>query len=622
MSPSTGSPVTPPRSHAAPSGSHPAASSNSPQAPSPVPGSAAPQAPAVSTVPDQPAGDPGSLLSRLASVLRKRGIPFTAETDAMPPGLFRCRLTAGEGGIFAVTASGLTPGQSGERAAAEAAKALLLETFFTPFCTRPLPPRKDTVLIPPGEEGRLFSPDLRDRYDLDSYDPAAFQDPSGETEGITALPFTSPSPAAPGSTSASTSTSPSAEETILLPQIWLGLVFGSAAASAAAAPQEAELRSLRQVCCQHAASQLLTAPRPLGPLESLPDLPWLEQVSAWAREQGCRIRLYDATLEGRLPVLCAALFRQADQGVGLAFGSGATVSDAAEEAVLRLLPGDGIPAAPHRICAEYSRIMTAANLEGFLRGEPSLLPWDLFTSAPKADPRIFPAVTDPQKLLERLQECAEAGTGTVPLIRHVSLEGIELHQCILPGLSETGDPFAFDTSPTSAGNMYRHFIFSLEQDQEDAGELFASLEENGFGDSTLLAPMLGIMPDPGSWWASFTVAELKALTALARNEKEAALSWVERFLAPEDQPRILPEEDKVSFFRCCRELLRTVLDGEDPRDCRQLLEDLHGPAILKGAREAVEGKRPFWPYCLDGDPLRALDTHRRLADLLLALREG
>ncbi|MBQ8708046.1 MAG: hypothetical protein IJ523_08160 [Succinivibrionaceae bacterium] len=439
------------------------------------------------------------------------------------------------------------------------------------------------------ESGLLFDEALVGYYELDGYEPESFADTmTWDGQFMRADAFVSVK----------------SRRTAYLPSGWLRAVFGPAAATCAKTREEAANTARGRAENIGFLNSLITSPYPL---EEIPEDnlsgDFLDAARCCAKA-GFTLKAYAAN-NGPRGNLLAALFRQHDHGV---FIAPVASEEKQDEGLLRALEEilscdpESQTAPCHQISAEYSKVLTPNNLTALHTGRKAYLPVEIFlnrreTAAAKESPK-------------RPSQAA--------YMQLYSRGGLWFCRYIMPGVSEIGDPAAFDATSQSLGNIYRSFLLSLANNLDDVPDFLESAVENGLEDRSELAPLLGICCSSDHPFASLTLAELKALISMAQQDDEAALCWIENYL--ENCPDTATQQKK-NFYSLCRELIRIRLDNENVEEYSSLHKNLYDRNTLHEARRATGSCHPFWNYHLDGGALEHVPEHRIMEDIHLRYRK-
>ena len=178
---------------------------------------------------------------------------------------------------------------------------------------------------------------------------------------------------------------------------------------------------------------------------------------------------------------------------------------------------------------------------------------------------------------------------------------------IVPGFSEIYPVDDLEYENSSFGNRVRDAILHLDTlTDEDCGDLLDTLNAGGIADQRPVAALIGLAPDPGTFWEDVRVGELKALLALACGDAEAireGCDWVRHFGQLNAQRRLV--------YRCIEVLVRFD-EGDAPLPERSTLEALYGTATLERAVALLEGRERFFGEVGPGADLAGSALHQRL----------
>lgn len=542
--------------------------------------------------------------------LESRGLRLNIVTkDSISEPVYRCTATVNDSPVIKINAAGFTAAEAQCRAIHRLAADLEFSESLSRYYMGASAGSEITMpfekMIDLNDCDEIFNSDFNTLYDLENWPAEAFAEQmTYDTGKIRSLIFTRDSNGEKVSVSAG----------------WLKTVFGFDCICAAGSPEKAAELSYFRECRRYITNEILISPHPLNPIPEkyLPDE--FFTVSGWCDSHELKLMIYDASMNGRYPsAVAAALFRQKDQKVRFCVSMAETTGKSVKEALLELfeitVESDH---AFHEVTFNYSSALTASNISRIALSKNGYLPADLFATDDRASEESYydshpdrDAInTDREIILENIvkridNDCEFESDGyTLTFDR----EGLFFCWKIRPGYSEISDPSLFDTAMENTGNIYRDFILNLGEREEDYSEFPLSLEDNNIMSDTGVADMLGLYTRNTSSWNSMFTGELCALTEMHLGNHESALNHIETYL--EDISYQSPDfidTRKLSFYRCCRDILRIKVDN-DEFDFRKMLISMYGKDIFDMAESACNGSS-MYTYKLNGDYLYQIPEH-------------
>lgn len=392
----------------------------------------------------------------------------------------------------------------------------------------------------------------------------------------------------------------------------IGNLYVSNGMSAGNTPLEARAQALSEIVERHVKFRVFTEGLclPDVPDSVVARYPRIAADIAALRVAGYGILVRDASLGGQFPTLCVTLLNPKDQGCYCSFGAHPRFEIALERALTELLQGralDALEGFPEP-GFDQDEIASAPNLEIHFVDSSGIVGWSFLSDNPDFDfcDWNFSSTTaeDYEWLVERIHE-----QGFDIHVADYTHLGVYACRVIIPGMSEIYPIDDLEYENNSIANDFREAVLYLpELDDEECTDLLDTLNDTGIADDRPVAALIGLAPDPGSFWEDLRVGELKTLLALAVGAEEAireGCDWIHHFA------QIHPE--RLQVYRCIRTLLNLCDTGEyDP--FRHALSSLYGPAILKQAEAMLTREQRFFNIQAPGTAFDGCLMHRRLLD--------
>jgi len=185
--------------------------------------------------------------------------------------------------------------------------------------------------------------------------------------------------------------------------------------------------------------------------------------------------------------------------------------------------------------------------------------------------------------------------------------GVYACRILVPGMSEIYPVDDLEFENNSIANDFREAVLNLtDLDDEECSDLLDTLNESALADQRLVAQVIGLAADAGSFWADLRVGELKTLLALAIGDEAATLEgcdWVRNF----DQ--LNPQRRAV--YACIESLIRLAEMG-DTGPYLDALRQLYGAGAVAQARALIMQTDRFMGLSAPGLMLEGCEMHRKL----------
>jgi ribosomal protein S12 methylthiotransferase accessory factor len=445
----------------------------------------------------------------------------------------------------------------------------------------------------------LLTPELQEMYNPDgNIPPQTLVDlNSGNRErGICALPFTRLSD----------------DEIVWFPVNIIGNLYVSNGMSAGNSVEEARAQALSEIIERHVKFRVIREGLclPEVPASVIARFPHLQKEIEELRAAGFGIRVKDASLGGRYPVLCVTLLNPADQGCYASFGAHPRFGIALERALTELLQGralDALGGFPEPVF-DLDEVASTPNLEIHFVDSSGAIHWDFLGDAPdfSFSDWDFSATTheDYTCLVDLIHE--EGNAIHVADYTHLGMYACRI---IIPGMSEIYPIDDLEFENNSFGNEVREpILFLADLDDEECECLLDTLNDSGIDDQRPVAALIGLAPDTGTLWEDLRVGELKLLLALAIADEDATregCQWIRHF------GQIDPA--RLAVYRCIESLIR-LSETNEFETFRSALESLYGQHTLTEAKALLTREKRFFEIPMPGLKLDGCLMHRRLLE--------
>jgi len=403
-------------------------------------------------------------------------------------------------------------------------------------------------------------------------------------------------------------------ETVWFPVSLIGNLYVSNGMSAGNTANEARVQGLSEVFERYVKNRIIAEGLclPQVPDAVIDRFPRVRAAINELESHGFRLRVCDASLGGRFPVMNVTLVNPNDGGVFASFGAHPAFEVALERSLTELLQGRALdqldvfqsPTFDNDAVADHH------NLETHFIDSSGLVSYDFFGDVPDHTFVDWDHDATTGREFEYLCNIVHELGHDVYIMDYEHL-GVYACRILVPGMSEIYPVDELVWNNNNEGARLRETILSLHHLDRDAwADLLEQLESGGFSDFQGVAEFIGVAPDMGTAWAALRIGELKAMLGLAVGDHEAALEWVEWCL----QLGQLPAE-RARLYRAIEALLNLELDADrDPTHYRMGLDLVHGPETMERARALVSGEARFDGLHSPGLSLEGFERHQRLLE--------
>ncbi len=433
-------------------------------------------------------------------------------------------------------------------------------------------------------DGTLFAEDL---FDINT----------GVSErGICALPFVRRSDG----------------EKVYFPVNIVGNLYVSNGMAAGNSAQEARVQALSEILERHIKARIIKEGLclPEIPEETIARYPAIEVSIDAIRSQGVGLKVCDASLGGKYPVVNITMI-DPHHGTCLAsFGAHPSFEVALERTLTELLQGRAIDRREDFLSPvfEEAEFVSDENIVDHFINATGTLSCDFFRRDADFDYTPWDFNGDTNAQFAYLVETIESEGYEIYIADYDHL-GIDVCRIIVPGMSEIYPVSDLTWNNNNVGARYRPHLLSLDPiDRNGWMEILENLEVDEVDENRKVAEFIGIAPDPGTAWERLQIGTLKAMLALAAGESEIALEyvrWVLHFADLDDGERRL--------YRCIDTLLTIEMDQERERESYEKgLRALYTNETYELACAIVDGNIRFPGLLFSGNSLRGFDLHQKL----------
>jgi len=400
---------------------------------------------------------------------------------------------------------------------------------------------------------------------------------------------------------------------IWFPINFIGNIYVSNGMSAGNTENEARVQSLSEVFERYIKNKIIAEGicLPEVPIDVINRFPAIQEAIQKLEQHGYHLRVADASLGGRYPVMSVTLINPDNATVFASFGAHPSFEVALERTVTELLQGrdldqlDGFQPASF----EMDEIADHHNLETHFIDSSGLIAFDFFKNKPDYEFADWDFDANTEDEFNFLCDIIH-DMGFDVYIADYNHLNVYACRIMVPGMSDIYPVDDLSWNNNNEGALYREDILSLKNlSAVQWQSILDRLDEGAYNDLQRVAEFIGIAPDRGTTWASLRIGELKAMLHLALKSDEA-IEWVNWCLQIDQL-----DKDATLFYQCVETLLQIELD-EDKNldDYVDSLNLMYGENTLRNSLDVINTKEIFFGLHSPGLNLDGFTTHLKLLD--------
>ncbi len=402
-------------------------------------------------------------------------------------------------------------------------------------------------------------------------------------------------------------------KTIWFPINIIGNCYVSNGMSAGNTKNEARVQSLSEIFERYIKNKIIAEGicLPEVPESVLQRFPQITEAIKKLEQHGYHLRIADASLGGRYPVMSVTLINPTNATVFASFGAHPSFEVALERTVTELLQGrdldqlDGFQSPSF----DLDEVADHHNLETHFIDSSGLIAYDFFRNTPDYEFFDWDHDAPTSDEFSYLRDIIHQLGFDIYISDYEHL-GVYSCRIIVPGMSDIYPVDDLVWNNNNEGALFREEILSLKNLNETQWQgILDRLNEGGYNDYQRVAEFIGIAPDPGTTWASLRIGELKAMLCLAL-KNEDAIDWVNWSIHIDQL-----DSDSTRFYLCLQALLEIEADEErDLEDFSDSLKLLFDKKTLNDCMNVISGKENFFGLHSPGLSLDGFETHKKLLD--------
>ncbi|MDD1794369.1 YcaO-like family protein [Enterovibrio makurazakiensis] len=416
------------------------------------------------------------------------------------------------------------------------------------------------------------------------------------------------------------------QQTVYVPMNVIGNLYVSNGMSAGNTQTEARSQALSEVF-ERAIKNRIIAERismPEIPAEVMARYPSVQASIDALIAEGFPVVAYDASLGGKYPVICVALFNPNNGTCFTSWGAHPRFQVALERTVTELLQGRSLkdldvfeaPSFHDEDVADHH------NLETHFIDSSGTVSWDMFKSTADIEFADWNFEGTSQEECDWLLGKLHAEDADAYIADYTHLD-VNCCRVIVPGWSEIYPPEEIQLCNNNRGTDLRDamsMLIASEYSDDSVEFLFDVLEMADFDDSYMVCELMGIAPDANTVWKSLTIGELKCLLALAMGDLESAQDFAAWSM---DYNATIYSQERTVFMRCLIASLELAQDeNRDPVEYRQAFGFIYGDSVTESVWQSISGDIRFYGLTAPNSSLTEFGAHQKLIGSYLKLQKA
>lgn len=376
-------------------------------------------------------------------------------------------------------------------------------------------------------------------------------------------------------------------EVVYFPMNLLSNLYASNGLSAGNTALEAQVQGLSEIFERWVKNKILRENLclPEIPNEIIQGFSSVVEAVDALKKLGIEVSMRDASIGGKFPVINVTLFEQKTGRCFASFGAHPIFEVALERTLTESLQGrhlDNLDGFQLPVFDEFA-VAEDENIENHFIDSSGLIHSNFISQ--NYDYEFvnwdFSGETSEQWniLCELVQQ-----QGAQVFVANYSHCGFQACRIVVPGMSEVYPTEELIDSNQNVGRLLREALFELPCDQSYI-ELAELLDDLGLSDHQGVASLIGLMPDPGSFWSEVKVIELKLWALLAANELESAFEVVQDVVY-----YVNPNSSLMVKYQALKYCLEMTLENTVDKAVTQIL---FGEELSYQAWSFIEGKAIF-----------------------------
>lgn len=319
------------------------------------------------------------------------------------------------------------------------------------------------------------------------------------------------------------------QEVAYFPMNLLSNLYASNGLSAGNTDVEAQVQGLSEIFERWVKNKILRENLclPEIPNEVVQSFPAIIEAVEALKKVGIQVSMRDASLGGVFPVINVTLFEQKTGTCFASFGAHPIFEVALERTLTESLQGrhlDNLDGFQLPVFDAFA-VAEDENIENHFIDSSGLIHANFISENYDFEFVNWDFSDNTQTQWELLCDLV-VQQGSEVYVGNYNHCGFEACRIVVPGMSEIYPTEELIESNQNVGRLLREALLELPTSLDYTG-LAELIDDLGLSDHQGVASLIGLMPDPGSFWAELKVVELRFWALLASKEYESAFEGVQ-----------------------------------------------------------------------------------------------
>lgn len=412
---------------------------------------------------------------------------------------------------------------------------------------------------------------------------------------------------------------------VYFPVNLLDNLYASNGMSAGNTDSEALVQGLCEIIERYVKKEIIKKglALPTIPKVILSKYPKLEKILEGLNGNSIKAIAYDASLGGKFPVVCVVLFNQRNGTTCASFGAHPIFEVALERTLTELMQGRTFSDLDNfeEPTLDLEASSDIVNLVSHFVDSTGYLPIHMFKKFPdfKFVAWDFNGSThDQYKALRYMID----KLGFDVYIRSYKFLDLPVFRIIVPGMSEVYplDDLVYNNI-NQAIEFQEALLFLPDSNEsiETYQSYFDELNDQNFDDETLVAQLLGLLPDEDSSWNTLRMGELKCLLALAAKNYEESLYYAKWTIAFNTN---VFNYKRMSFYQCLVKVLETIVTANlNLDDFKEAIALVYSQKTFDLVMSHIDGNSHFYDLKGTDLSLRGFVKHQALISVFEKIKK-
>jgi len=403
-------------------------------------------------------------------------------------------------------------------------------------------------------------------------------------------------------------------QTVYIPINIIANIFVSNGMSAGNTKNEARVQSLSEIFERYVKNKIIAEGicLPDIPPDVIDRYPTTKQAITELEDHGYTLKIADASLDGKYPVISVTLINPKDGSVFASFGAHPSFEVALERTVTELLQGRNLDQLDvfHPATFDQEDVASPQNLEMHFIDSSGSISNDFFRKTPDFEFNDWDHSNTTEHEFNYLSALIHKLGFDIYIADYHHL-GVYACRIIVPGMSDIYPIDELVWENNNEGALFRKDFLTLKEgDVEQWATTLKGLEDGAYNDQTLAASFIGLAPDPNTLWSTIRLGEIKAMLCLALQDDEA-IDWVDWCLSLDQVEGVAGKQSRRHYL-CLKALLDIKWNERDMTEYQHGLEQMYGPQTVADGIAIVKGEKTFHNLHCPGLSLQGFTRHLSL----------